>query len=85
MLGDGKRPRSWDARGAKRQKIPKGYHMMPDGSLMKNSDHELAEDLASTADMLVATPDLWRNDPLPRAEPLVSDPFTVPPSVPLAL
>lgn len=52
--------------------------MMPDGSLMKDSEHDLAEELASTADMLAAAPDLWRSDPLPRAEPLVSDPFSVP-------
>ena len=45
---------------------------------MKDSDHDLAEELASTADMLVARPDLWWSDPLPRAEPLVSDPFSVP-------
>ena len=45
MMGDGKRPRSSGAPGAKRQKIPKGYHMMPDGTIMKDSDHDLAEEL----------------------------------------
>ena len=32
----------------------------------------------STADMLLARPDLWSSDPLPRAEPLVSASTTVP-------
>jgi hypothetical protein len=73
-----KRSRSDDTPSSKRQKLPKGYHMMPDGTVMRDSDHDLSEDLASTADMLVARPDLWRSDPLPRAEPLVSDPTTVP-------
>ena len=73
-----KRYRSDDTPSSKRQKLPKGYHMMPDGTVMRDSDHDLAEDLASTADMLAARPDLWRSDPLPRAEPLVSDPTTVP-------
>ena len=61
-----KRSRSDAAPPSKRQKVP------------KDSDYDLAEDLASTADMLLARPDLWRSDPLPRAEPLVSDPATVP-------
>jgi len=68
-----KRPRSPDARGAKRQKIPKGYHRMPDGSIMKDSDH--AESFVAAADTLLARPDLWRSDPLPRADPAVSDPW----------
>ena len=51
--------------------------MMADGTVMRDSDHNLAEELASTADMLLARPDLWWSDPLPRAEPLVSDPTTV--------
>jgi hypothetical protein len=25
---------------AKKQPVPKGYHRMPDGSLMKNSEHK---------------------------------------------
>lgn len=55
-----------------------GHRDATQARVLKDSDHDLAEDLASTADMLAARPDLWRSDPLPRAEPLLSDPTTVP-------
>eukprot|EP01043_Picozoa_sp_COSAG02_P083119 COSAG02_NODE_21204_length_798_cov_0.928469_1_plen_232_part_01 len=36
-----KRPRSSDAPSAKRQKIPKGYHRMPDGTVMRDVVYRL--------------------------------------------
>jgi hypothetical protein len=67
-----KRPRSPDARNVKRQRIPAGFHRMPDGSVMKGDDHS---ELLAAADSLLARPDLCRSDPLPRAAPEAADPW----------
>jgi hypothetical protein len=64
--------------------VPVGHHRMPDGSLMKDSDHvssskrrraevSQAEEFAMLADTLASRPDLLRSDPLPREDPYVTD------------
>ena len=39
-LPKGKLPKSKSESKPKKAKMPKGYHMMPDGKMMKNSAHK---------------------------------------------